>query len=42
VQRLIDADANSVTATLSAAFRDGTTTVLGSLDGIGCPDRCLP
>ncbi len=33
-QRLIDADSDSVTETLRAAFPDGTTTVLGSLDGI--------
>ena len=33
-QRLIDADPDSVTATLRAAFPDGSTTVLGSLDGV--------
>ena len=33
-QRLIDADADSVTATLRAAVAAGTTTVLGFLDGV--------
>jgi len=33
-RRPIDADPDSVTATLRAAFPDGTTTVLGCLDGV--------
>ncbi len=42
-QRLIDADPDSVTEIVRAAFPEGTTTVLGFLDGVAvlaitCPD----